>query len=113
MHSEDDAMATYRLRFFFDYGSGICFWAANEATQHQYGYPVEIDQLPLAPATKDRVEHLISWYDQSLNWNDPGDPSVWNTIDWEQIKTEVQQLITLVQTELGAQFEIVNEYSDE
>jgi hypothetical protein len=103
-------MTTYRLRFFFDYGSGVCFWAANEAAQRQFGYTVETDQLPLSTATKEAVEHVISWYDQSLNWDDPGGPGLWNSTDWEQFNTEVQKILALVHAELGAQFEIINEY---
>jgi hypothetical protein len=105
------SMTTHRLRFFFDYGSGVCFWAANEAAQRQFGYPVETDQLPLSTATKEAVEHVISWYDQSLNWDDPGGPGLWNSTDWEQFNTEVQKILALVHAELGAQFEIINEYS--
>jgi hypothetical protein len=103
-------MTVYRLRFFFDYGCGVCFWAANEAAQHQFGYPVEADRLPLSTATKGALGHVISWYDQSLNWDDPGGPGLWNNTDWEQLNIEVQKILALVRAQLGAQFEIVNEY---
>jgi hypothetical protein len=110
MQREYSSLTTYRLRFFFDYGSGVCFWAANEAAQRQFGYPVDANQLPLSTATKGAVEHVISWYDQSFNWDDPGGPSRWNATDWEQFNTELRKILALVHAELGAQFEIINEY---
>lgn len=103
-------MITYRLRFFFDYGSGVCFWGANEPAQQQFGYPIETEQLPLATTTKAFIEHLISSYDQSLNWADPGGPGLWTTADWEDFHSEVQTMLTCVREELGDTFEIFDEY---
>ncbi|HEV2461879.1 MAG TPA: hypothetical protein VGS80_26275, partial [Ktedonobacterales bacterium] len=43
------ASRPYRIRFFFDYGSGICLWAGNALTRERFGYPIEAEHLrPLA-----------------------------------------------------------------
>ncbi|MDP9315662.1 MAG: hypothetical protein M3R24_33175 [Chloroflexota bacterium] len=103
-------MAVYRLRFFFDYGAGVCFWAADEATRQQFNYPVETDQLPLSSGLQATVEQLIMDYDQSLNWNDPGGPSLWTQDEWQRFDKRVEQMLEAVRAELAEQFEIVDEY---
>ncbi|MFC6661259.1 hypothetical protein [Deinococcus multiflagellatus] len=39
----------YRLRFFFDTGSGICLWAGDPATEARYGLAVDPQTLPSHP----------------------------------------------------------------
>jgi len=105
-------MSIYRLRFFFDYGSGICFWSANEPAYKQFDYPIASDKLPLTIATQEAIEELISQFDQSLNWNDPGGPGLWSGDEWRTFDAKVRQLLPVVRQELGTDYEIVDQYSD-
>jgi hypothetical protein len=104
-------MNVYRLRFFFDYGSGICFWSANDAANERFDYPIESDKLPLTIATQEAIEHLIEQYDRSLNWSDPGGPGLWNRDEWRIFDASVRQLLPIIRQELGPDYEIVDEYN--
>lgn len=46
----------YRLRYFFDFGSGICLWAANDAARDDFDYPVHSSKLPITSTLMQRVE---------------------------------------------------------
>ncbi len=101
----------YRLRFFFDYGSGICFWTSNEQARARFGgYPVEAEALPLTQATAELIAELIAWYDRSLDWDHPSYPSPWRREEWDRFNRSVRDLLDTVGQELGDSFEIVNEY---
>jgi hypothetical protein len=64
-----------KLRYFFDPGSGICLWAADDEARAQFGYPVELEELSLAGDTLALGNSLIERFDGSINWSDPGSAS--------------------------------------
>ena len=99
-------MATYRLRFAFDAGAGVCLWAANEAAREDFGYPVSSDDLPLEPETQMRLERLIAWYDESVDWDDPGGPWPWTDEEQARFDAEARAVLALVRADLGAEYEI-------
>ena len=105
-----DTLNLYRLRFFFDYGSGVCFWSANDAAYARFDYPIESSKLSLSVATQEAIEHLIEHYDRSLNWNDPGGPGLWSREEWQAFDTRVRQLLPVIRQELGPEYEIIDEY---
>jgi hypothetical protein len=102
-------MATYRLRFFFDPGGGICLWAGNDAARERFGYPIDARSLSLPENTWRRVYYLCSWYDTTIDWNYPPDPSPWDTAERDRFRQEAQNLLTQLRVQLGAEFEIVDE----
>ncbi len=102
-------MARYRLRFFFDPGAGICFWAANDAACECFDYPIDARNLPLAENTWRRIYFLTSWYDTSIDWNYPPNPSPWDNDERERFNREAQKLLVVVREELGSDFEVVDE----
>jgi len=61
-----------RLRFFFDAGSGVCLWAQNEAAKTRFGYPVEAGDLDIPAELRAEIEQLITDYDDTFPWDDPG-----------------------------------------
>jgi hypothetical protein len=99
----------YRVRFFFDYGSGICLWAGNALTRERFGYPIEPEQLGLSPATTAEVEHLLAWYDQSLDWEHPPEAIPWSQAACGRFNAAMLQLLAALQRELGGEYELVNE----
>ena len=61
-----------RLRFFFDAGAGVCLWAQDEAAKARFGYPVEADALDIPVELRAELEQLVTDYDDTFSWDDPG-----------------------------------------
>ena len=40
-------MATYEMKFMFDWLSGTCVWSVNDAAHEKYDYPVDLSELPI------------------------------------------------------------------
>jgi hypothetical protein len=104
-------MKKYTLRFFFDYGSGVCLWAADKATNTTFGYAITVSQLPLSTPLKADIAVTITRYDTSLDWNNPGGESTWTESEWKQFDRAAQQLVARIQEELQAEFEVRNEHT--
>jgi hypothetical protein len=101
----------YRLRFFFDHGSGVCLWTANDAAHERFGdYPVPLAALPLAEETGREGEDLLTWYDTSLDGDDPAGPSPWGTDEFSAFRAAAQRFLTRLRDELGPAFEVVGEW---
>ena len=44
----------YKLKFMFDWGSGVCLWSDNESAREKFGdYPVFCSDLPVSKDLKD------------------------------------------------------------
>jgi hypothetical protein len=104
-----EEMAKYRLRYFFDPGADICLWASNEAARQEFGYPVEARRLPLPENTWRRVTYLSAWYDTSLDWDYPPDPSPWDETERQRFNSEAQRMLATLREQLGSDFEIQDE----
>jgi hypothetical protein len=102
-------MSKYKLRYFFDPGASSCLWSANDSAREKFGYPVDVWQLPLCENTQRRVIYVATWYDTSLDWSYPPNPSPWGEDELQSFNTEAQNLLTLLRIKLGNEFEIVDE----
>lgn len=102
-------MPTYRLRYFFDPGGGICLWSANDAARERFGYPIDTRSLPLRENTWRRAAYLCSWHDTSIDWDYPADLSPWDASERERFNVEAQRLLALLREQLGREFEITDE----
>ena len=99
-------MATYEMKFMFDWLSGTCVWSVNDAAHEKYDYPVDLSKLPITPNLLKRLQDLVEWHDEALNWDDPGSGLVW---DEAQIATFDEKAIALYHElcqQLGADYEI-------
>ncbi len=101
--------AKYRIRFFFDHGSGTCLWSGNDLTRKKFNYAILPEKLPLSMETTKRANDLVDWYDQPMNLNYPPHPSLWRQEECDRFNKAVEELICLLKTELGDEFELVNE----
>lgn len=101
---------TYRFRFFFDAGTGACLWAANDAARARFDYPTECRDLPISENLQRYLYYLAAWYDTSIDWNYPPDPSPWTQDEASSFNDAVKQLLPRLRNELGHQFEIVDEF---
>jgi len=110
----------YRLRFFFDYGSGGCLWCDNEAAYEKYdvgtldaesydgnGNICQEARIKLPDSTKKRVVALDKLYSESLNWEDPAGDSLWNKSQWNAFYLQARELHKEISTILGNDFEII------
>ena len=97
----------YKLRFMFDWGSGVCLWSANEDSLDKFGdYPVTTDVLPVSQAMKAELEHLIDWHDEALNWDDPACDLLWSDSQIQEFMTAAQKSYMALCDALGAEYEI-------
>jgi ribosomal protein S18 acetylase RimI-like enzyme len=101
--------ATYHLRYFFDAGSGVCLWSANDAARTRWGYPVACDRLSLTTNTRHWAAYVLAWYDTSFDWNDPGGPSPWTLDEAARFDAAAQRLLGLLRAELGPDVTISDE----
>jgi hypothetical protein len=101
----------YEIRLAFDAGSGTCLWAKNEAAREKYGYPINHWELPLSENTKRYLQHLVAWFDTSLNWEAPSDSdNYWTDEELNRFKQAVHEGHQLLCQELPPpQFVFVNE----
>ncbi len=98
-----------KLRLFYDAGCGICLWSGDDEAREKYGYPVELEALDLSTETIAFGNHLMAHYNTSLDWNDPGGPSLWTEAEYSAFYISVAQLLSRLRAELGDRFEIVDE----
>jgi hypothetical protein len=101
----------YELRFFFDAGSGTCLWAANDAARQRFGYPVNLWEMPISESSKKWLQHLVCWFDTSLDWEAPGDAQDrWTEDELQRFRQAVQQGLSMLREELPpSQFEVRDE----
>jgi hypothetical protein len=96
----------YRIRLMFEWGGG-CLWCNNDAARARFDVgPIE-DQLPLSAQTRQRLDELREWHDQSLNWAYPPDPGPWTPKEYADFEQAAQELRAAIQAELGSAFEVV------
>ena len=103
----------YELRYFFDAGGGVCLWAKNDAAKKHFGYAVEHWDLPLSENTKRWLQHLVAWFDTSLDWESPADPvDRWPTEERQRFRQAVDLGFDFLLRELpAAEYLVVNEAS--
>lgn len=69
------------FRYFFNPGSGVCLWAESAEAKERFGYTVEHWELPLSEKSKRFLQHLIAWFDTSIDWSSPGDSDDYLSIE--------------------------------
>jgi hypothetical protein len=102
-------MATYLLRYFFDAGSGICLWSANDAAREKFDYPVELLSLELPEDLLREALGVVTLYDTSLDWSYPPNPSPWSAQEHARFNDVAQSLLLNFRQQLGPLFDIRDE----
>ncbi|MER0443560.1 hypothetical protein ABR738_03080 [Streptomyces sp. Edi4] len=98
-------------RFFFDAGSGAVLWAATPEDAEVWGYPVELDRLPISHDLRDVLYGLIARYDTALNWDYPPDPGPWREAECHHFNEAVRQALSRLRAELGPAWQIHDEFN--
>lgn len=95
----------YHLRFFFEYGvDHTPLWPGPPAApdvDSPYGSPCELERLPISPAIRAELERLCAWYQSSLDWDYPPDPSPWPAEQWELFGQQADAVLETLRHELG------------
>jgi hypothetical protein len=102
-------MSRYLLRYFFDPGSGVCLWSANDAARNKFSYPVNHNALSLSVNLVKQVNHIISWHDTAIDWESPANPSPWSDDERGVFNAAAQRLYTSLKMALGSDFDICDE----
>jgi hypothetical protein len=101
--------AQYRLRYMFDFGSGLCLWAANDAARDRFDYPIDLEKLPLPTTIRRRGSFVTAWHDTFMDWDNAPEPSRWWPREKEAFSATAQELLLLLREHPGLDFEIVDE----
>ena len=94
----------------FEWGGG-CLWCGDDAARQQFDVgPIEA-RLPLSRPTRRKLEQLSAWHDQSLNREYPPDPGPWSPDESASFDSAAEEILGIIQQELGPDFQIVYEHS--
>lgn len=97
----------YKLKFMFDWGSGVCLWSANKNAEDKFGdYPIATSNLPVSQELKEKLEQLIERHDEALNWNDPAGDLLWDDDQICEFLMNAKNLYLALCDELGEEYEI-------
>jgi hypothetical protein len=90
-------MPRYDLRYFFD------------EAREKLGYSVELDSLELSENLRREAQHLLQWYDTSIDWSSPGSPSPWSELEQVRFVEAAGKLLERLRNSLGHNFNIRDE----
>lgn len=97
----------YKLKFMFDWGSGVCLWSANKAAKDKFGdYPIDTSELPISQRLKEKLDQLIEMHDEALNWDDPAGELLWDNGQINEFLAMAKKCYFALCDELGEEYEI-------
>ena len=97
----------YKLKFMFDWGSGVCLWSANKAAEDKFGdYPIATSELPISQRLKEKLDLLIEMHDEALNWDDPASGLLWDNNQINEFLEKANICYLALCDELGEAYEI-------
>lgn len=98
------------LRFFFDAGAGVCLWAGNDAARARFGYAVAHQDLPISVNAQRWLDHLVAWFDTSLDWeNAPARGAFWTEAEAARFRAAAAVGLAMLRRELGDGFAVRDE----
>jgi hypothetical protein len=105
-----------RLRFFLEAGAGVCLWAWDAPAKKRFGYPVELDDIPLPHDLVADLMHLMADYDATIDWDDPGNagvdtgPTAFGHEADAPFAERIAALLPRIRAALGSEFEIESDF---
>lgn len=99
------------LRFFFEYGVHTPLWPFGGDLDSPYGYPCELDRLPLSPGVREELARLTGAYQSSLDWDDPAGPSPWPEERKELFNQQAVAALEALVRDLGDGWTVEDEFS--
>ena len=95
------------LRVCFDPGAGTCVWAVDAAARDALGYDVSLAALPVTAETRARGEALVTEFDGSIDWDDPGGPSPWGAERRAAFEAAMRDFILTLRQELAGRYTLL------
>ncbi|MFD5076120.1 hypothetical protein [Streptomyces sp. NPDC058371] len=95
------------LRFFFEAGVVTPLWP--EDMDSPYGYPIDLERLPITRATRAELARLSERYQSSIDWEYPPDPSPWSDEEWQLFKQQAHAALEALRNELGEGWKVQDE----
>ena len=102
-------MNLYQFRYFFSPDHTVCLWSSNDEANRRFGYPVNLEDLPISSFLRDKALKLMEHYDTSFDWDYLPGPSPWSETTTLEFHISAQELLLLFRNELGSDYEILDQ----
>jgi hypothetical protein len=89
----------HHLRFFFEAGVDTPLWPGD--MDSPYGYPCDLSRLPISQETQTELARLSQWFQSSIDWDYPPDPSPWPDEALQVFKQQAHAALEVLRRELG------------
>ncbi|CAM4063494.1 hypothetical protein [Nocardiopsis rhodophaea] len=99
----------YHLRFFFEYGVATPLWPGSPEDpdlDSPYGFPCDLEKLPITPTTRAELARLADCYQSSLNEDYPPGPSPWPDNQWETFNQQAKAALEALRRDLGQEWTV-------
>ncbi|MFE0378297.1 hypothetical protein ACFW1M_22565 [Streptomyces inhibens] len=96
------------LRFFFEPGvPHTPLWPHD--IDSPYGYPCDLERLPISSATRTELARLCKWFQSSIDWKNPPGPSPWPYEQQELFSRQADTALETLRHELGDDWKILDQ----
>ncbi|MFE7837417.1 hypothetical protein ACFU53_15675 [Streptomyces sp. NPDC057474] len=95
------------LRFFFEAGVDTPLWPEDMTSP--YGYPCDLERLPISPNTRVELARLSELYQSSIDWDYPPNPSPWSDEELQRFRQQAHTALEILRRELGAGWAVRDE----
>ncbi|WP_394427870.1 hypothetical protein [Streptomyces sp. SGAir0957] len=97
-----------RLRFFFSAGVvGTALWPDD--TDSPYGYPCELERLPISRTLREALVGLSERYQTSIDWDYPPGPTPWSRRQQDEFTRQADAALRTLRRELGGEWTVVDQ----
>ncbi|WP_189642391.1 hypothetical protein [Deinococcus piscis] len=103
--ADDLREPVYEFRFFFESGTHICLWSANENARQCFDYPVSLRDLMLPRDLTLWGEALMERWDDAVGWYGP--PMPWNEGEEAHFHGEVSRFLDALERALGREYRLI------
>lgn len=100
-------LATYEMKYMFDWGSGTCVWSTNDEAREMYDYPVDISALPISAELIQFLYELCDEHDKALDWECPANDLLWSEGKIELFSQKARKGYENLCKELGPEYKVV------
>ena len=93
----------WAFRAFLDPGAGL-LWSADTATEQEFDYAVEHDELPIGRDLVDRIDAMLDRYARSIPVT--GEQQPFSADEWDVFRQQYRDVLRDLRAELGSAFTI-------